>query len=300
MITIESTFKKFLREKKLQGLSKKSLKDYEIIIGLFVSYIGTDTNIFDIDRDLIDAYIEYQVDRDISLSTFATYVRNTKIFLMWLEKEYNIDIQASNIKIPKSPKVSLYIYSVDDINLIFSIISFDEKWMEYRNKSMVALMLDSGLRQSEICHLKLSDIDFCGNIIKVHGKGEKERHVPLGGYSKKYILAYLENCPYKSKSLFVNIHGEPITPNALKQMAAKMAKELPFKFSCHKLRHNFATNFCIDQFEQMGRMDAYSLMVLMGHSNMKTTERYLHWAKEIVCSKQHISHLDRYLQASTN
>lgn len=295
MISIGSTFTKFLREKKLQGLSKVSLKDYEIIIGLFVAYVGIDTNIFDIDRDLVDAYIEYQVDRDIALSTFATYVRNTKIFLMWLENKYNIDVQASEIKIPKSPKLTLHIYSVDDINLIFSSIRFDEKWMEYRNKSMVALMLDSGLRQSEICHLKQSDIDFCNNVIKVHGKGEKERHVPLGLHSKKYIVAYLENCPYKSKNLFVSIHGEPITPNTLKQMASKMAKDLPFKFSCHKLRHNFATNFCMDQFEEKGNMDAYSLMILMGHSNMKTTERYLHWAKEIVCSKQSVSHLDRIL-----
>ena len=294
-MTIELALKKFIFAKRIQGLSDKSVEDYEMIVGLFVRFIGHDTDIKDITKSQIDSYMEFQLERNLSRSTFATYVRNVKIFLMWLEKEYGIDIQASTIIIPKTPKTAPYIYSPEDIALIFSIVQFDDDWLVQRNKAMIALMLDSGLRQEEICNLRLSDIDFHGNIIKVHGKGNKERLVPLGSYAKKYVLSYMEQCPYKSNRLFVSFHGGNITTNALKQMATKMSRQLPFEFSCHKLRHNFATNYCLDQYEQYGRIDVYSLMALMGHSNIHTTERYMHIATQILASRQHISHLDRIL-----
>lgn len=108
-------------------------------------------------------------------------------------------------------------------------------------------------------------------------------------------MTYLEQCPHKSKQLFVGFHGSGITTNALKQMATKMAQQLPFEFSCHKLRHNFATNYCLDQYEQYGRIDVYSLMAIMGHANIHTTERYMHIATQILASRQHISHLDRIM-----
>lgn len=294
-MTIRQAFDKFIFAKRIQGLSSKSISDYEMMVGLFVRYVGHDTDVLELTKEKIESYFEYQLQRGLARSTFASYVRNAKIFLMWLEKECCIDIGASEIVTPRTPKTTPYIYSTKDISLIFSIIQFDDEWLVYRNKSMIALMLDSGLRQEEVCNLKIADMDFHGNIIKVHGKGDKERLVPLGSFAKRYILTYLELCPFQSKRLFVSNHGDNITTNALKQMATKMARQLPFEFSCHKLRHNFATNFCLDQFEQFGRMDVYSLMTLMGHANIKTTERYMHIANQILISRQNISHLDRIL-----
>lgn len=292
-MTVKETFDKFIYAKRLQGLSDKSIKDYKQIVGFVVRFLGEDTDIQDISRDKIDTYLEYQLDRNLSRSTFATYVRNAKIYLMWLERKYNLNFGASEIIIPKSPKTTPYIYSDNDIALIFETITSSVDWVTVRNKSMVALMLDSGIRQEEVCNLKLSDIDFHANIIKVHGKGNKERLVPLGQLAKRFIQEYLSNCPYKSKHVFISLYGESITTNALKIMARKISDMLPFEFSCHKLRHNFATNYCIDQFEKYGRIDIYSLMTIMGHENIKTTERYMHVAMQILASRQNISHLDK-------
>lgn len=225
-MTIKQAFEKFIFAKRIQGLSDESISDYDTIVGLFVRYVGYDTDIEDITPDMIDSYMEYQLGRGIARSTFATYVRNAKIFLMWIETKYNLDLNASEIVTPRTPKTMPYIYSTEDIRLIFATIHFDEEWLVFRNRSMVALMLDSGLRQAEICNLKISDMDFHGDIVKVHGKGNKERLVPLGGHSKRYILTYLELCPYESNKLFLSVHGDSITTNALKLMATKLAKRL--------------------------------------------------------------------------
>ena len=75
-------------------------------------------------------------------------------------------------------------------------------------------------------------------------------------------------------------------------MVTKLANQLQFELSSHKLRHNFATNYCIDQFTRNNQVDIYSLMYLMGHENIETTRRYLHFAMEIIASRETISHLD--------
>ena len=93
--------------------------------------------------------------------------------------------------------------------------------------------------------------------------------------------------------------NSPITDNAVKLLVNRMAKKLPFEFSAHKLRHNFATNYCLDQYEANGQIDIYRLKVLLGHSELKTTEMYLHIANEIIASQTHISHLDKVFYAVT-
>lgn len=294
-MTVKESFDKFIYAKRLQGLSDKSIKDYRQIVGFVVRFLGEDTDIQDITRSKIDTYIEYQLDRNLTRSTFATYIRNAKIFLMWLESKYDLNFGASEIVTPKSPKLTPYIYSSADIALIFANITSDIEWLALRNKAMIAIMLDSGIRQEEVCNLKLSDIDFHTNIIKIHGKGNKERLVPLGNLTKRFIQDYLNVCPYQSKHVFISLYGENITTNALKIIARKISDKLPFEFSCHKLRHNFATNYCLDQYEQYGKIDIYSLMVIMGHENIKTTERYMHIATQILASRQSISHLDKIL-----
>lgn len=294
-MTLKKAFDRFVYEKRLKGLSDMSIYDYKILVGLFVGYTGPDSDICSINREGIESYIEYHLERGLSRSTLATYVRNLKIFLIWLECTYNIDLDASSIIVPKTPKTMPYIYSSADIALIFQNVTCEIEWLQLRNRSMIALMLDSGLRQSEICQLSLSDIDFHTGIIKVHGKGNKERLVPLGDVSKQFIRDYMRSCPYSLEHLFVSRIGEPVTPNTLKKMIGKIARKLPFELSCHKLRHNFATNYCLDQYDQYGKIDIYSLMSIMGHENIKTTERYMHIATQILASKQHISHLDRIL-----
>jgi len=297
-MTIQEAYKKFIYSKRLAGLSEKSIYDYNIFVGMFLQYVGPDKEVNALSVEIVSDYIAYQVSRSLSQATLATYVRNVKIFLLYLENNYKISVYASGIVVPKTPKTMPRIYSDEDIALIFSSISCENEWLTLRNCSMVALMLDSGLRQSEVCNLKKEDVNFHSNILKIHGKGNKERFVPLGSFSKQYICEYLQACPYDSVQLFVGRRGDKLTPDSLKHLIGKIGKKLPFPFSCHKLRHNFATNYCVDQYQYNGQIDIYSLMAIMGHENVKTTERYLHFAMQFLASRQHISHLDRIMALS--
>jgi len=170
--------------------------------------------------------------------------------------------------------------------------------MKYRNRCIIALMLDSGLRLNEVCAISLSDYDFRQNLLIVHGKGSKERLVPVGQFTRYYMKKYLAALPgyissQKPSALFVNRDGTRITRNTVKLLVQKLSNRLPFEFSSHKLRHNFATNYCIDEYTRHGQVDIYKLMILLGHEDIKTTRRYLHLANQIIVSKSNVSHLDR-------
>ena len=137
------------------------------------------------------------------------------------------------------------------------------------------------------------DVDLQRRIMKVHGKGNKERFVPVGNISLQYIQKYRDVCPYKNKPyVFCTKDGSQLTRNTVKLFMHDVAVCLPFEFSSHKLRHNFATNFLVDQYTHKGSMDIYALLAIMGHEDVATTQRYLHIANQLIYSSAHISHLD--------
>lgn len=215
-----------------------------------------------------------------------------KIFLRWAENEYQAGYSTRTIKVPRSPKRNVRIYSDEEVRQIFSGIHAESEWLTLRNKCIVALMYDSGLRQSEVCTLLKSRISYSDNRMTVRGKGDKERTVPLGQLTRRFMQQYLSHCPYSSDAVFLNRRGQPLTCNAVKLFISRLADNLPFELSSHKLRHNFATNYCIDQYRTHGQVDIYRLMYLMGHEDIETTRRYLHMANEILSSQGCISHLD--------
>lgn len=294
-MTLQQSFDNFIFSRRIQGLTDKSISCYVSFVNPFIKFIGSDIEISVVNRDIVNTYIETLFKRALSRATIATYIRHIKIFLKWIEEEYEVCVQADKIKIPKTPKKVLHIYSNEEIKQIFDSVHADEEWIHARNCCIIALMLDSGLRQNEVCTLLRANINFQSCTMKICGKGNKERIVPFGNITKHYIALYNDLCPYQSEYLLVARHGENLTPNAVKLFMSKMAKSLSFPFSSHKLRHNFATNYCINQYEQNGKVDIYSLMLLMGHEDVETTQRYLHFAQQIIATKLSISHLDKIL-----
>ncbi len=293
MVTVEQAFHKFIRSRKLKGCTQRTLEDYRSFAGQFVKYIGGDINIFIIDQEDLEEYIEYQVDREVARNTLATYIRHFKVFIRWMCENYQVNFTYKSIKVPKEEKKVIRIYSDVEIRQIFESIVYTDKWIELRNKSIISLMLDSGIRQGEVCNL-LDENIFCeARRMVVHGKGNKDRTVPLGNFSIKFYKEYRKLCPYKDNMAFVTRSGEPINNNSIKLMVTKLGKKLPFKISSHKLRHNFATNYCLDMYYKNGSIDIYRLMTILGHEDISTTRRYLHIANEIIATSQCLSHLDQ-------
>ena len=185
------------------------------------------------------------------------------------------------------------VYSEQEIRQIFNAVSCSVDWISCRNKAIISFMLDSGIRQEEVCTLKASNVLCERNRMVVCGKGDKERTVPLGNHSIALYKEYRKLCPFDSETAFVTKIGKPLIPNTVKLMVSKLGKKLPFEISSHKLRHNFATNYCLDMYYENGKIDIYRLMVIMGHEDISTTRRYLHLANEIIASSECFSHLDK-------
>lgn len=278
----------FLLSRKLSGLSDKTIKCYMEFLKPFAAYLGN----VELAPSRVRGYLVKVMERNVSPATKATYIRHLKIFLKWVENEEGVDLGTEKIKVPKTPKKLVYVYTDADIQEIFRNITAESEWLVARNRAMVSLMLDSGLRQSEVCSLKWQDYFVSKGVLKVIGKGSKERLVPVGKISRQFIQAYRNLCPYSSDRVFVGRWGERLTSNAVKLFVNRLAAKLPFQLSSHKLRHNFATNYCVDQYERNGQIDIYQLAVIMGHEEIKTTLRYVHLARQIIASRVKVSHLD--------
>lgn len=291
-MTVQEAFDNFILSRQLADLSPKTVNDYQQFVMPFVRSVGPDRPYKDISQGDIQAYLSTLLKRPLSKSTRATYIRHVKIFLRWAENEYTAAYNAHTVKVPKSPKRNVRIYSDEEVRQIFSSIHTETDWLTLRNKCIIALMYDSGLRQSEVCTLRKSNISYTDNRMTVRGKGDKERTVPLGQLTRHFMIEYLAHCPYTDNTVFLNRRGQPLTCNAVKLFVSRLADLLPFELSSHKLRHNFATNYCIDQYRTHGQVDIYRLMYLMGHEDIDTTRRYLHMANEILSSQECISHLD--------
>lgn len=292
-MTIQEAYDEFIFSKRAQGLTDKTIDSYHNMLHIFVDYFGSDRNTDSLTfKDIQQFSIDLR-SRSLSKASVSTYMRNAKIFLRWISDEYGLSFEPKKIKVPKSPKKTTHIYSDGEIQEIFDSIHSPISWITARNCAMVALMLDCGIRQCELCGLKRSDIDISNNCMKVYGKGDKERFVPIGSLALELLNRYYALCPYQIATVFVNKDGSPISHNAVKLFTYRLQKKLGFKFSSHGLRHNFATHYILDNLEERHTSGVYDLSILMGHESIETTKRYEHVAHELIAVKSCNSHLDK-------
>lgn len=291
-MTLQEAFDNFILSRRLADLSPKSVKDYQDLVSPFLAFAGAGRDFATVSQGDINGYLASVLERPLSRSSRATYIRHFKIFLKWCENEYDASYVSRKIKVPRSPKKEVRIYTDSEVAMIFDAVKAEPGWLALRNRCIIALMYDSGIRQSEVCSIRHRGLSLSDRRMVVSGKGSKERTVPIGRLAAEYMQAYLDACPFRSDFLFVTRQGKPLSCNSVKLMVSRLAAALPFDLSSHKLRHNFATNYCIDQYETNGSIDIYRLMYLMGHEDVETTRRYLHFAYEILASRGCISHLD--------
>ncbi|MBQ9887245.1 MAG: tyrosine-type recombinase/integrase [Lachnospiraceae bacterium] len=293
-MTLQHLYEEFSAEKELQGLSVESIKDYKYHILRFLRYVGFYMDYRYLTKDIVDSYILSLLhDSKISRNTAATYVRNAKIFLCWIYDNYDLSFNPYKIKYLKTPKKNVHIYNAAEIKMIFDSMHNSCLWLEARNKAMVAIMLDSGVRQSEVRTLLKLNIDFDCHILKVTGKGAKDRFVSVGNYSMQLLNEYFTLCPFgNAEYVFVDRYGNQLTRNAVQLFINRLKHRTGIDITAHKLRHNYATNFCIDNLQLYGNTNVYDLSILMGHESIETTKKYEHFAHELVAVNNNISHLD--------
>ena len=226
--------------------------------------------------DVIE-FIEYLQKKDHDeITTVARKLTTIKNYHAYLEKEKIAPINVTlGIKRPKLKKTIAKTLSMDDINTLLDINLLTP--FDYRNKAMLELVYGTGLRVSELVNLTLNNIDFTNCIIRIVGKGNKERIIPLGEYSMYYLNLYMEKRPLLEKNnlcekLFLNNHGKGITRQGFFKILKNLLEEkhLNVEASPHTLRHSFATHLL------EGGADLKSIQEMLGHSDISTTRMYTH------------------------
>ncbi len=273
-----------LFEKGLSDKTKLSYKNDLEVYKIFLNNKGIN-NVQDIKSTDIKEFLkERSSEESTTIAHNLTVIKNFHAYLL---KERIISKDISEfIDRPKLRKALPKTLSIEDVDLLLDIklnTPFD-----YRNKAMLELMYGCGLRVSD---LEINDIDTTNCLIRILGKGNKERDIPLGEYALKYISLYLgvrdqllkdKNC----NKLFLNNHGQGMTRQGFFKNLKKLLKEkgLNPDVSPHTLRHSFATHLI-----NRGA-DLRSIQEMLGHADISTTKIYTKISDEKVLEEYNEYH----------
>ncbi len=257
-----------------KGLSDKTKESYQNDLDIYKDYLKEKkiNKVEDITSDDIKDFLKNRNEEEITtIAHNLTVIKNFHMYLL-REKIVKKD-EAEFIDRPKLRKHLPKTLSIEDVDNLLNIPL--EKPFDYRNKAMLELMYGCGLRVSELVNLELNDIDHENCYIRITGKGNKEREIPLGEYAIYYLDLYLGQRQNLLKNrtcskLFLNNHGQGITRQGFFKILKELLKEkgLNEEVSPHTLRHSFATHLI-----NRGA-DLRSIQEMLGHSDISTTKIY--------------------------
>ncbi len=272
-------FKLFLSlERKLAA---NSITGYLNDINKFFNFYGDFEHNIDfsiINEELVKEFL-YKISEFIQPTTQARLISGLRLFFDFLILENKLD--KNPMELIESPKLARKlpdVLSVDEIDQMIASIDLSKPEGE-RNRAILETLYGCGLRVSELVNLKISDLFFDEGFIKVTGKGNKQRFVPISNYTQKYINIYQEHIRKNVKIkdgfedyLFLNRRGKPLTRNMIFMIVKDLIQKAGIKknISPHSLRHSFATHLLENG------ADLRSIQLLLGHESITTTEIYLH------------------------
>jgi len=277
----DSGFENFKNYLKLErGLSDNSIKSYDYDLILFKKFLIenkiNDTPL-NCKPETIKNYL-YKSFSDKKSISQARSISAIKSFFNYLIFEgYIKDSPISNIESPKQEKKLPKVLTEEEIKKLINSIDLNHDFGQ-RNKTIIEILYGTGIRVSELVNLKLSNIFFKENIIKVIGKGNKERFVPFGEIASnemKIYINYRNRLKIDSKSsdiLFLNRYGRGLTRSMIFKIITDASKRvgLAKKISPHTLRHSFATHLI------KNGADLRTIQLILGHESITTTEIYTH------------------------
>ena len=265
-----------------KGLTDQTKESYQSDLEIYKNFLNSHaiTNINDITNDNIKDFLKER--KDSETTTIAHNLTVIKNFHSYLFRQKLVKKNVAEfIERPKIRKTLPKTLSIEDIDKLLDIplnTTFD-----YRNKAMLELMYGTGLRVSEIVNLTVTNIDLTNCLIRIMGKGKKEREVPLGEYAIHYLNLYLAKRKEMLKGiscdkLFLNNHGKGMTRQGFFKNLKTILKEkgLNPEISPHTLRHSFATHLI-----NRGA-DLRSIQEMLGHADISTTKIYTRISDEKV------------------
>ena len=270
--------KKFIEQfidflKAEQGVSLHTLRAYSRDLDEFASFL--DEKPKDIDYLDIRSYIASLHHRELKKSSISRKLAAIRSFFKYLHREGYV--KKNPAKLVSSPKVPKTLPRFLDIDETFSLMDTPQgdTFRPTRDRAMLELLYSSGLRVSELTSLDVVDLDMKESVVRVKGKGRKERIVPIGSKSMEALQNYLpERISLKKKSpaLFLNNRGGRLTQRSVRRILVNYSRmiNLTGDVGPHTLRHTFATHLLHEG------ADLRSIQELLGHSSLSTTQKYTH------------------------
>ena len=264
-----------------RGLSKNTIDNYSFDIErlcLFLEENAIAVSPIKIGEETIQQFI-YSISKEVNPRSQARIISGLKSFFSYLIfEDYRSDNPMELIETPKTGRKLPDTLSIDEIDALILAIDLSSNEGE-RNRAMLETLYGCGLRVSELVSLKISDLFFEEGFIKITGKGNKQRFVPIGNLTQKYITIYR-----KTKRIHLNIkkgHEDTLFLNRRggqlsRAMVFTIIKDLAIKInlnksiSPHTLRHSFATHLLENG------ADLRSIQLMLGHESITTTEIYVH------------------------
>ena len=274
-----SDFKNYLRIER--GLSDNSISSYENDINklnLFLNNSNKKIKPLDVTTEHIKEFI-YHISKEVKSNSQSRVISGLRSFYEYLifEKLVNSN-PLSNIESPRIQRKLPSTLSLSEINIMISNIDKTKKESE-RNTAIIETLYGCGLRVSELLNLKISDLYFNEDFIKVTGKGNKQRLVPISNINKKCINDYVSNSRSRiniktqySDIVFLNRRGRKLSRIMIFTIIKNLSKVSGIKkiISPHTFRHSFATHLLENG------ADLKTIQQLLGHESITTTEIYMH------------------------
>jgi integrase/recombinase XerD len=293
-----------------ENKSPKTIEWYISFLNRFYRFLERNrtASVDRIEKNSIRAFILYlqqeartpHTNKPLSHCTIQGYARTLKAFFSWLLREEYIEMNPmAKIPVPKAPTKVVTTLSNEQVSKLIDICC-RSNGQGYRNLTIIMLLLDSGIRVSELTGISLNDVNLAeGCIIIKKAKGSKERFVPIGSLVQKMLWKYINH--YRPKPvteritrLFLSEHGIPLTKSGIQQMLRRYGHQLDIsgmRCSPHVFRHTFAKNYLLNG------GDIFSLQKILGHSSLASVRIYLNlFASDIKKQHQRFSPVDSFAE----
>ncbi|HAJ82812.1 site-specific tyrosine recombinase XerD [Zunongwangia profunda] len=278
----EYILKDYLTYLKLErGLSVNSISSYELDLIKLINFLkvkSISASPLTIDQETLQLFL-YEIAKELNSRSRARIISGLKSFFNYLIfEDYRKDNPTDLIEAPKIGRKLPETISVEEIDELIAAIDLTKTEGE-RNRAIIETLYGCGLRVSELTNLRISDLYFEEGFIKVTGKGDKQRFVPISDYNIKYITIYKDQVrahqeikPEASDTLFLNRRGARLTRAMIFTIIRQLAEKANIrkKISPHTFRHSFATHLLENG------ADLRAIQQMLGHESITTTEIYMH------------------------
>ncbi|BCU52366.1 integrase/recombinase XerD [Staphylococcus auricularis] len=282
MDTIIEEYLKFIQLEK--GLSENTIGAYRRDLNKYQTYLTNHhiNHIDFVDRTTIQQCLGELHDEGASAKSIARFISTIRSFHQFaLREKYAAKDPTVLIETPKYERRLPDVLEVDEVVRLLETPDTNKK-KGFRDRTMLELLYATGMRVTELIDLEVEDVNLIMGFVRVYGKGDKERIIPLGETVIDYLQTYIDDIRPQilkhtvTDTLFLNLHGKPLSRQGIWKMIKQYGIEAQInkKLTPHTLRHSFATHLLENG------ADLRAVQEMLGHSDISTTQLYTHVSKQ--------------------